>query len=84
MKGMDTSMVFAIIFAIIVIGLLLAFGLGQVSGIFCFNGVAQVDKSMKDLGNAVDNIYNMAEGNSQMFTVSVPSGDDTASSPVTT
>lgn len=74
MKGMDTGLVFAMIFAIIFIGLLLAFGMNQITNMFCFNGVAQVDKSVKDLENDVKNVYNLAEGASKLFRVSVPSG----------
>lgn len=74
MKGIDTSLVFAMIFALIFIGLLLAFGMNQITNLFCFNGVAQVDKSVKDLENDVRSVYNLAEGASKLFKVVVPSG----------
>ena len=74
MRGMDTSLVFAIIFAIIVIGLILVFGYQQIGNMFCFNGAAQVDKAVKDMENEVNVIYNLAEGASKQFKVSIPSG----------
>ena len=74
MKGMDTSLVFAMIFAIIFIGLLLVFGMGQITNMFCFNGIAQVDKSVKDLDNEAQAMYNLAEGASKVFRVNVPTG----------
>ncbi len=74
MRGMDTSLVFAMIFAVIFIGLLLVFGMGQITNMFCFNGNAQVDKAVKDLENDVQNVYNLAEGASKLFRVSIPSG----------
>jgi len=74
MKGIDASLVFAMIFAVIFIGLLLVFGMGQITNMFCFNGMAQIDKAVKDLDNDVQNVYNLAEGASELFRVSVPSG----------
>jgi hypothetical protein len=74
MKGMDAGLVFAMIFAIIFIALLLVFGFGQVTSMFCFSGQAQIDKSVKDLENAVQNTYNLAEGSAKPFAVSIPSG----------
>ena len=49
MRGMDVGLLFAIIFAIVFIALLMVFGFGQITNMFCFNGVAQVDKAVKDL-----------------------------------
>jgi len=74
MKGMDVSLVFAMIFAIIFIGLLLVFGMGQITNMFCFNGNAQMDKAVKDLETEAGTVYNLAEGASKLFRVSIPAG----------
>lgn len=74
MRGMDVSLVFAMIFAIIVIGLILVFGYQQIMNIFCFNGQAQIMKSVKDLENDVQNVYNLAEGASKLYSPNIPGG----------
>jgi hypothetical protein len=75
MKGMDTSLVFAIIFASIVISLLVVFGGGQIAKMFCFNGIAQVDRSVRDLESKSDYVFkNLATGSSDNFKVSLPGG----------
>jgi len=68
---MDTTLVFGIIFAIIVIGLLFVFGIEQIGGIFCLGNTAQVDKAVKDLENAVEGVYNLADGSALPFKVAI-------------
>ena len=70
--GMDTGLVFGIIFAIIIIALLLVFGIEQIVNIFCMGNIAQADKSVKDLENEVESVYNLAEGSARTFTVRIP------------
>jgi len=69
---MDTGLVFGIIFAIIIIALLLVFGLEQIVNVFCVSNIAQADKAVKDLENAVENVYNLAEGSAMPFRVAIP------------
>jgi hypothetical protein len=74
MKGMDVGLLFAMIFAIVFIGLLLVFGYNQITNMFCFNGVAQVDKAVKDLENEIANMYNLAQGSAKPFDPRIPAG----------
>ena len=69
---MDTGLVFGIIFAIIVIGLLLVFGMGQIADIFCVTNTAQVQKAVKDLEQATEDVYNLGQGSSMPFKISLP------------
>lgn len=69
---MDTGLVFGIIFAIIIMALLLVFGMEQIVNIFCVGNIAQADKSVKDLENTVENVYNLAEGSAMPFRVAIP------------
>ena len=69
---MNTGMVFGMIFAAIVIGLLLIFGAEQIINIFCLSSNAQVNKAVKDLENEVENVFVLAEGSAMPFTVAVP------------
>lgn len=68
---MNTGLVFGIIFAIIVIALLLAFGIEQIVNIFCMSNIAGADKSVKDLELAVEDVYNLAQGSAMPFKVSL-------------
>ena len=69
---MDVSLIFGIIFTLIVIGLLLVFGGEQIANILGFGGQAQVLKTMDNLKNKVDDIYRLGEGSSEQFTLSFP------------
>ena len=69
---MDTGLVFGIIFAIIIIGLLLVFGMEQIVNIFCITNTAQTNKAVKDMENAVDNVFNLGQGSAMPFQVSIP------------
>ena len=69
---MNTGMVFGIIFAILVIGMLFVFGIDQIANIFCVSNVAQTNKAVSDLENAVENVFNLAEGSAMPFKVSIP------------
>lgn len=69
---MEISMVFGIIFAIIVICLILVFGMDQVVNMFCVTNTAQTQKAVKDLENLVNNVYQLGEGSSMPFSVKIP------------
>ncbi len=70
---MNVGMVFMVIFTIVVIGLVLVFGMGQIINIFCLANEAQTIKAIKDLENEVDNLYILAEGASKQFDLGIPS-----------
>jgi len=69
---MDVSMVFGIIFTLIVIGVLLVFGWGQIANIFGLGEEAQVANTIQNLGKKIDDIYYKAEGSRASFTLSFP------------
>jgi hypothetical protein len=69
---MDVSLVFGMIFTLIVIGLLLVFGWEQIAGILGFSAEAQVLKNIDNLKNKVDDTYRLGEGSSEQFTLSFP------------
>ncbi len=69
---MNTSLVFGIIFAIIVIAFVLVFGAEQITNIFCVGNTAQVSKAVNDLENEVENVYNLGQGSSMPFLVKIP------------
>jgi hypothetical protein len=69
---MDAGMVFALIFTVIVIGLVLVFGMGQIGSLFCMSSDAQVGKALDDIENVAFEVYNLAEGSSRLLKVSLP------------
>jgi hypothetical protein len=69
---MNTGLIFGIIFAIIVIALLFVFGLGQIENIFCVSNVAQMNKVVKELEDATEDVFNLAEGSALPFKLSIP------------
>jgi hypothetical protein len=69
---MDVSMVFGIIFTIIVMAALLVFGWDQIANLLGFGGEAQVLRSIDGLGKKIDFIYRNAEGSRTEFTLSFP------------
>ncbi len=74
MRGMAVGPVFGIIFALIALGMFLVFGFQQVVSIFSFGDDATLKKVVQDLTNRVDDVYNLAEGSSKIFTAVVPRG----------
>lgn len=70
---MDTSMVFGIIFAIIVIGLVLAFGGQQIVSLFCVGETAQVQREVREIERQVFDVYNMGTGTTKPYTINLPS-----------
>jgi|GEM_PF-717737 len=69
---MDPSMVFGIIFTIIVMGVLIVFGWDQIATIFGFGGEAQIIRTIDNLNKKVDYIYRNAEGSRAEFTLAFP------------
>ena len=69
---MDVSMVFMIIFAVVVVGLVLTVGVGQITNIFCYASDAQAAKALKSLESESDNLYVLAEGSGKRFDLGIP------------
>jgi hypothetical protein len=69
---MQVGAVFGIIFAIIVMALLLAFGSGQIINIICLGNLAQTNKAIRDLEFLVDGIQASGPESSDTFGVSIP------------
>jgi|SRR3990172_2532244 len=69
---MDVSLIFGIIFTLIVISLLLVFGGKQIADILGFGGQAQVLKSIDNLKNKIDYVYRLGDGSSDTFELSFP------------
>ena len=69
---MDVSMVFGIIFTIIVMAVLLVFGWDQIANLLGFGGDAQTLRSIDSLGKKIDFIYQNAENSRSEFTLSFP------------
>jgi hypothetical protein len=73
MKAMSVEMVFGIIFTIIVMGLILVFGSGAITSIFCMGTDAQVQKTVTNMKNLVDDLYVLPSGSGDYFTLNLPS-----------
>jgi hypothetical protein len=68
-------MLFALIFAVIVIGFVLAFGSGAIQELFCFSDNARSQKAFTEIRNLVeDNLYSKSRGSSEVYTLNIPSG----------
>ena len=71
---MNVGMVFAIIFAIILMAAILVFGIGQIGNVFCLSSDAQVASAIKDLEVMVEEVYVLSEGSSRVFDLRIPGG----------
>ncbi len=69
---MDVSMIFGIIFTIIVMAALLVFGWEQIANLLGFGGEAQTLRSIDNLNKKIDFIYRNAEGSRTEFTLAFP------------
>jgi hypothetical protein len=69
---MDVSMVFGMIFTIIVMAALLVFGWDQIANLFGFGGEAQLLRSIDSLNKKIDDVYRLAEGSRAQFTLAFP------------
>ena len=69
---MDVSLIFGIIFTIIVMGALLVFGWDQIANLLGFGGEAQTLRSIDNLNKKIDFIYRNAEGSRTEFALAFP------------
>ncbi|MCX6814160.1 MAG: hypothetical protein NTY20_00700 [Candidatus Aenigmarchaeota archaeon] len=69
---MDVSLIFGIIFTIIVMAALLVFGWDQIANLFGFGGEAQTLRTVDNLNKKIDYIYRNAEGSRAEFTLAFP------------
>jgi hypothetical protein len=69
---MNVGMIFALLAALLLIGFLLAFGLGAIGGLFSVNEQGQVQKAVKDLEAVVGELYYRTPGNSQVVDLMLP------------
>ena len=69
---MNVGMVFAMIFALIMIAMILVFGIGGIGNIFCLSSDAQVASTIKDLESMVEQTYVLSEGSSRVFDLVLP------------
>lgn len=69
---MNVDLVFAMIFAVIVMAFVLVLGGDQISGFFCLSGDAQAASAVRDLQTEADNLYVLASGSSRDFEVRIP------------
>jgi len=72
MKAMGIGMVFGIIFAIVVMGMILVFGTDAIISIFCMGSDAQTQKTIKNLQTMVDDLYVLPSGSGDYFTLNLP------------
>ncbi|MBI4182223.1 MAG: hypothetical protein HY520_04625 [Candidatus Aenigmarchaeota archaeon] len=70
---MDPGMAIAIIFTLIVIGVIIVFGFGQIGGLFCTGANAQLFKAVQDLEDTVEEVHVLARGSAKTYRVAVPS-----------
>ena len=71
---MQVGMVFALIFAIIMIGFIFIFGLPQIGSLISIGTQAQVNKMIKDIDSKVDDLYwNANYGSSEIIQITLPS-----------
>ena len=69
---MDTSLVFGIIFAAIVIGLLVFFGLKYINEMMLVTCESQIGQQITNLRNAVKSTLSLSRGSSQEFRLLFP------------
>ncbi len=71
---MNVGLIFGIIFAAIVIGFLLMFGMGSVTDLFNISGNAQLGQQVVNLQSKVESTFNLAYGSVQEFKFVLPPG----------
>jgi hypothetical protein len=72
MRAMSVGMIFGIIFAILVMGMLLVFGSDVIVIIFCMGSDAQTQKTIQNLQTFVDDLYLLPSGSGDYFTLNIP------------
>lgn len=65
-------MVFGIIFAVVVIVMIIAFGSGVITDIMCLGSDAQLQKTIKNMEKFVEDLYILPSGSGDYFTINIP------------
>ncbi len=65
-------MVFAMIFTIIMIGAILALGMGQIQDFFCFGSNAQTNKAINDVESLAEEVFLLSKGSSKTYELPIP------------
>jgi len=68
----NVGMVFVIIFTVITMVFLFAFGMQRVGSIFDIGSTAKVQRAVDDLEKTVNEVYEMAEGSSKTVQLQIP------------
>jgi len=66
-------MFFAIIFTVIIIGFVIAVGIGQIQDFFCIGSDAQTNTAVKNVEVLVDEMFILAKGSAKTYKLSLPS-----------
>ena len=74
MPEISVGMVFAFLIAIILIGSILAFGLGPLSNLFQFGSQAQLYNEVKKIEQEAEWLFDQSWGSQQEYQIAVPSG----------
>ena len=70
---MQVGMIFALVFAVIMIGLIFVFALPMIGDLMNVGGQAQINKMIKDIETKIDNLYwNAGYGSSEVLKISLP------------
>jgi len=71
---MNIGLIFGVIFAIVLIGLLLVFGYQQIVQMQHLQQIAQIKRAMDDLQTATERVYSLGGESAEKFTFSLPGG----------
>jgi hypothetical protein len=71
---MDVGLIFGVIVAIILIGLIITFGYQQIVTIQQMQEMAEIARAKDDLAKAVDRVHSLSGETSEKFTLSFPGG----------
>lgn len=69
---MNTGMIFAMIFTVIIIGFILAVGFGQIQDFFCLGSNAQANNAILGIESIVEEVFVMAAGSGKTYPLSLP------------
>jgi len=69
----NIGMVFAMIFTVIIIALVLAVGMNQITDFFCLGSNAQANKAVKDIESLVGEVFLLSSGSGKSYPLSLPS-----------
>jgi len=71
---MNVGLVFGMIFTVIIIGFVIAYGTGMIGDIFCLTGSAETHKALIDIESMAEEVYNYGFGSSRVYSLALPSG----------